>query len=1050
MLIKIILISNFLLISSYNIDTNYPLLYPNDATNAKQYSRRFDRGYFGYSVLLHYDSQRNASWLVIGAPRGNCTSRTSRCLHLNEPGVVYRCILPGPCVEIVPAIMEDQKIHIKQLGMHAHIKKEHSWFGGAMSIERSSGFLTVCAPRTIMSIILNISTLSYVDTMQGICYSDRISSKTLEMETSEIDHFDYSKNSWSDPIHGFSVSFASLQDKETISRIVGRPNDNVIGSIDVTRFARRNFLEVYRKTAHIPINDYLSLFGYTVTSGFYFNRNQSLYACADPGWNYVGQVVIIDSSNESMSMVTFVHGNDIDEFFGASLATGDLNKDGLHDLIVGAPHWGNDNGRVHVYLGSPKEEFEAVAVLEGACEDAQFGYAVASGDLDGDGFSDIIVGAPWEESGVIYIYNGDASLKDRMKPVISQTIAMQSDLCHHFPVSKENIRTFGFSISEPIDVDGNGYADIAIGAFKSGHVIILRSKPVVRTNLTIYTVPSTLERNVSNFFVTACVVYHDYDMAEKHAFKISLVVDKRYKRTKETSLVLFSTYPSIDSCVNANITLSNNIQNFIEPIAIYASHDFIRNSSTQDFCKTCPIERLGKSRSTQILLPFDIGCGEDRVCNSNISGTVKFLGIRDNNSWVIGSNDIILEACLENHAEPAYLTTIVFTFPDDITLRSILPSCEEDTDNQSLMVICNVANPLGANKKKVVKLDLDMRYLINGSLHGRVLEFSAEIRTRSVNHGTRIIKSLLTLQSEVSLQLNGKAIEESYYLSDLDKDVLNVTFQHVYQILKFGATPVEKAQLIVNIPTFVDNSGSLVFLYKPRIYISEEYHECSSSGINLVDIKQNEVQEETAADAFNLHEYNLNNSEILQNATQNVFKRDLNSRTIITAHVLAMMYNGKSKDLSGNLTTHGNDIIYLNCSTYGLNCSQVHCDLSFLKTQQDVGKLVMRLILNATKFKDNFGLSDGTKFVKFTTDAYVQIMQPTNGISELDISNVNLTTEFHSIMKTQRLQLWVIFVSVSLGLILLFITIIILSMVGFFKRMTKKEWSALMTSETQL
>jgi len=66
---------------------------------------------------------------------------------------------------------------------------------------------------------------------------------------------------------------------------------------------------------------------------------------------------------------------------------------------------------------------------------------------------------------------------------------------------------------------------------------------------------------------------------------------------------------------------------------------------------------------------------------------------------VIGSNDIILEACLENHAEPAYLTTIVFTFPDDITLRSILPSCEEDTDNQSLMVICNVANPLGANKK---------------------------------------------------------------------------------------------------------------------------------------------------------------------------------------------------------------------------------------------------------------------------------------------------------------------------------------------------------------
>lgn len=59
------------------------------------------------------------------------------------------------------------------------------------------------------------------------------------------------------------------------------------------------------------------------------------------------------------------------------------------------------------------------------------------------------------------------------------------------------------------------YADVAIGAYKSGHVVVFRSKPVVRTNLTIYTVPSILQRNISDFLITVCVNYHGYDTANR-------------------------------------------------------------------------------------------------------------------------------------------------------------------------------------------------------------------------------------------------------------------------------------------------------------------------------------------------------------------------------------------------------------------------------------------------------------------------------------------------------------------------------------------------------
>ncbi|KAL6443318.1 hypothetical protein ACFW04_002895 [Cataglyphis niger] len=1042
---KFILISNLLIVSAYNIDISHPILYPNSATNADEYQHtRFEHSYFGYSVLLHHDSQKD-SWLLIGAPRGNYT-RPSRdrvnLKFLNAPGVVYRCALPGQCIEIEPAVIKDEEIYIYQLDMRGRIKKKQSWFGGAMSIEKSSGFLTICAPRTIMNIIFKNN--NYVETMQGMCYSNQISSTKLDAELFEIENYDYDKNTWFDPIHGFSVTFASSRGEEAINRIIGRPNDNITGSVTLVQFfAILNFLQTNPETMEIPIIDNLSMFGYAVTSGYYFDQNQSLYACADPGWDYVGQVAIIDPNRKYM--ITRLWGTDIGEFFGASLATGDLNKDGLHDLVIGAPHWGNDNGRVHLYLGSSKREFEAAAILEGASEDALFGYAVASGDLDGDGFSDIIVGAPWEESGVIYIYNGDTSLKDKVRPSVSQRITMQSH--GHFPV---NIQTFGFSISEPIDIDNNGYADVAIGAYKSGHVVVLRSKPVVRTNLTICTVPSILQRNISDFLITVCVNYHGYDTANTRAFKISLIVDKRYKRTDKTSLELFSTEPPVHMCVNTSVTLSDNIQDFIEPIAIYATHDFTYNDSPE-FCKICPVEsKSSKSKSTQtLLLPFDIGCGEDRVCNSNISATVKFREVKENNSWVIGSNDITLEVHLENCAEPAYLTTIVCIFPEGIVLRSILPFCEEDTNEDNLMVFCNVGNPLGMNEQKIIKLDLDMKYLTNGSLHGHILEFSTEIRTRSVNHGTRMIKSWLTLHSEASLLLNGKTIEESYYLSNLDKDQLNITFQHTYQILKFGATSIDEARFTVNVPAATENAGSLLFLYKPRIYISGKYYNCLSEGIDLIDVQQNELREETSSD---LYTYNSDdNNDTLQNATHDIFKRDVNDRTTIGTRILRTFYNAitiKSEISNDNLTVPESDIIYLNCSTYGVNCSTVYCDLSALKTRQDVGKLAIKLIINATKLKDNFKLSDKTKIVKFSTDAYVEIIRPTNRIFSVETKrNINLTTEFRNTAKTQKLQLWVVLVSVSLGLILLYIIIIILSMMGFFKRMTKEELSALKTNE---
>lgn len=423
-------------------------------------------------------------------------------------------------------------------------------------------------------------------------------------------------------------------------------------SHDVTRPEN----QVFSTSESASVNDD-SYLGYSMVTGdFDGDRSEDVAIGMPRGGNLVGRIVV---NRWNMANIFNITGRQIGEYFGYSLATSDVDGDGLDDLLIGAPMYTDpdnvegkyDVGRVYILLqGGPTEEkrWTTEHIRDGYHSKGRFGLALTTlGDVNGDGYGDFAVGAPYdgpEGRGVVYIFHGSP-----MGPLAKPSQIIKSEqLVEGAPYP----RTFGFALSGGLDMDGNTYPDLAVGAYSSDQVFIFKSRPVAAVNAeTSFASNSKLislddrscqlvrdHKKVPCMLLTTCWSYTGRYLPEQLDFDVSWLLDAK-KLLNPRMFFLRDEGKNIRNqtirlnygqkyCLNETVYLLDKVQDKLTPLEVEARYN-LRSSRPLD-----PMVRHRRSilepvidQNREIVLRDAINiqknCGPDNICEPDLKLKVR-------------------------------------------------------------------------------------------------------------------------------------------------------------------------------------------------------------------------------------------------------------------------------------------------------------------------------------------------------------------------------------------------------------------------------------------
>ncbi|XP_035439524.2 integrin alpha-PS1 isoform X1 [Spodoptera frugiperda] len=1051
--------------------------------------------YFGFSVAEHLTINgdgSNISWLLVGAPLGqNLQPNTTRS------GALWKCSVSSTPTDCIQIITDGKRTKYGKIDTNLdsdHLTapysdeiKEGQWLGVSVRSQGPGKKAAVCAHRYIRK-------QGELQFGQGLCY-------TLSNELELVDVME--------PCRGRSVvreheeygfcqvgTSSSLLDDDTL--LMGSPGPYTWRGTIFAQDTRDDVLERDNVVYMAPVQDgaspveKYSYLGMSVSSGNFFGGDKASYVAGAPRAHGTGQVVIFSklatedwgrTDLNILNLTLLLKGEQFGSNFGYEVASADVNGDGLPDLLVGAPFYFSRDvgGAVYLYLNVNSSLHQEYNVKLTGKQESQFGIAIANaGDLNKDGCQDIAIGSPYEGNGVVYIYMGDREKGLNTKP--DQVIAAES-----LPVL---MRTFGYALSGGVDLDANGYPDLLVGAYENSSVALIRTRPIIdiktsiRPSNTIINIDPTIhgcDRDPSSnytcfHFQACCIIESLVKSSQSTTHRLNYVIEaETFPGGRKYSRVFFDSDKSnivnrtimlgrdVEDCREHIVYLKNNTRDIQTPIKFQLTYMLVHAEPRYSPSGTLPdVDQypvLNATASSMFTANFLNDCGTDAICISDLVVDPKLLLplTKDNKSYALTlgqEEEIKLSISVDNYGESAYETQLFVTHPPSLHYIAVNISDKHVicTSFNKTTVTCMLENPFKkqADGSPPITMRFDARALEDND-QSVIFTVWANSTSKELHPGKRPVEVEALVIKNAELLIKGVARPEQVFYGGGIKgesamtyfDDIGTRVVHTYQVFNEGPWHVSSVQVVIQWPHQLasDTAQGKWLLYPEDVPTvdgeADQNGECFAREINPLNLTTRPGAPEP-----------LENLEINPFLTTGKLSVSSNEKTHNETRRKYVEYSSSSSYTSSNKVRRKRDedavkaeaytdrkhVINLNCQQKTAKCIQFQCVIYKLGRMKTSTISVRARLWNVTLVEEFARAAR----VNIASTAYISIPAHFN-IHQNKQSDDRTTVETVAypdlkISEPTEVPLWVIIISVIVGLIVLVLLIIALWKLGFFKR----------------